>query len=38
VLLPSRQHGPVRLPRAPGRAATLEAAFDAVIDRFSAER
>lgn len=38
VLLPSREHGPVRLPRAPGRAATLEAAFDAVIDRFSAER
>jgi acyl dehydratase len=38
VLLPSRRHGPVRLPRAPGTAATLEAAFDAVIDRFSAER
>jgi acyl dehydratase len=38
VLLPSRQYGPVRLPQAPGIAATLEAAFDAVIDRFSAER
>jgi acyl dehydratase len=38
VLLPSRRNGPVRLPQAPGKAATLEAAFDAVIDRFSAER
>jgi acyl dehydratase len=38
VLLPSRRHGPARLPQAPGTAATLEAAFDAVIDRFSVER
>lgn len=38
VLLPSREHGPVRLPRPPGEAATLEAAFDATIDRFAAER
>jgi acyl dehydratase len=38
VLLPSREHGPVRLPRPPGDAATLEAAFDATIARFAADR
>jgi acyl dehydratase len=38
VLLPSREHGPVRLPRPPGEAATLEAAFDATIARFAEER
>ncbi|MGI8335569.1 FAS1-like dehydratase domain-containing protein [Actinomadura scrupuli] len=38
VLLPSREHGAVRLPGPPGRATTLEAAFDATIGRFAQER
>nr|BFE28183.1 MaoC family dehydratase N-terminal domain-containing protein [Actinomadura rugatobispora] len=38
VLLPSREHGPVRLPDPPGRATTLEGAFDATIERFARER
>jgi acyl dehydratase len=38
ILLPSREHGPVRLPDPPGRATTLEGAFDATIDRFSREQ
>ncbi|MEO3783687.1 MaoC family dehydratase N-terminal domain-containing protein [Actinocorallia sp. B10E7] len=38
VLLPSREHGPVHLPDPPGSATTLEAAFDATIDRFARER
>ncbi|XVQ08277.1 hypothetical protein ACQP1W_37815 [Spirillospora sp. CA-255316] len=38
ILLPSREHGPVRLPGPPGRATTLEGAFDATIERFARER
>jgi acyl dehydratase len=38
VLLPSREHGPVRLPDPPGGATTLEAAFAATIERFARER
>ncbi|GGV35928.1 acyl dehydratase [Actinomadura cremea] len=38
ILLPSREHGPVRPPEPPGGAATLGAAFDATIDRFARER
>jgi acyl dehydratase len=38
VLLPSREHGPVRLPDPPGGATTLEGAFDATIERFARER
>jgi acyl dehydratase len=38
VLLPSREHGPVRLPEPPGAATTLEAAFEATIERFARER
>jgi hypothetical protein len=38
MLLPSREHGPVRLPDPPGRAGTLEAAFGVMIDRFAQER
>jgi len=34
VLLPSREHGPVVLPRPPGGATTLETAFTATIERF----
>ena len=34
VLLPSREHGPVVLPRPPGGAPTLETAFTATIERF----
>jgi acyl dehydratase len=35
ILLPSREHGAVRLPDVPGQATTLEAAFDATIARFA---
>jgi hypothetical protein len=34
VLLPSREHGPVRLPRPVGGADTLEGALDASVERF----
>ncbi|UGQ11438.1 acyl dehydratase [Yinghuangia sp. ASG 101] len=34
ILLPGREHGPVRLPEPPGRATDLPEAFDAVIDGF----
>jgi hypothetical protein len=37
VLLPSREHGPVRLPEPPGGEATLEAVLDANVDRFRRE-
>jgi acyl dehydratase len=36
VLLPSREHGPVRLPDPPGGATDLAAALDAVVDGFAA--
>jgi acyl dehydratase len=35
VLLPSREHGPVRLPSPPGGAADLQGALDAIAVRFS---
>jgi hypothetical protein len=35
VLLPSRRHGPVRLPRPPGGAGDLQGALDAVAERFA---
>ncbi|RAY16279.1 hypothetical protein DPM19_05130 [Actinomadura craniellae] len=38
ILLPSREHGPVRLPDPPGGDGTLEAAFDAMIGRFAEGR
>jgi acyl dehydratase len=38
VLLPSREHGPVRLPEPPGGSTTLVDVFDATIDRFRRER
>lgn len=34
ILLPSREHGPVRLPDPPGDASDLQAALDAISDRF----
>jgi hypothetical protein len=34
VLLPSRGHGPVRLPDPPGGATTLEDALVAISERF----
>jgi acyl dehydratase len=34
ILLPSREHGPVRLPEPPGGATTLAEAFAATIDGF----
>ncbi len=37
VLLPSREHGEVRLPEPPGRAATLDEAFAATAARFAGE-
>jgi acyl dehydratase len=37
ILLPSREHGPVRLPDPPGGARTSEAALRALVDRFSQE-
>jgi acyl dehydratase len=36
ILLPSREHGPVRLPDAPGGARTAEHALAALVDRFKA--
>jgi acyl dehydratase len=35
ILLPSREHGPVRLPDPPGDATDLQAALDAIAERFS---
>jgi acyl dehydratase len=35
ILLPSREHGPLRLPDPPAGATTLEEAFDATIERFA---
>ena len=35
ILLPSREHGPVRLPDPPGGATDLQAALDAIADRFA---
>ena len=35
ILLPSREHGPVRLPEPPGGAGTLEDAFAATIEGFA---
>ena len=37
ILLPSREHGPVRLPEPPGNATTCQAALDALATRFAAE-
>ena len=34
ILLPSRQHGPVRLPEVPGSASDLQSALDAISARF----
>ena len=38
ILLPSREHGPVRLPDPPGGATSLETAFAATIGQFAQER
>ena len=35
VLLPSREHGPVRLPEPPGGATTCQATLDALVERFA---
>jgi acyl dehydratase len=35
VLLPSREHGPVRLPDPPGGASDLQGALDAIAERFA---
>jgi len=35
ILLPSREHGPVRLPDAPGGATELQPALDAIAARFA---
>jgi hypothetical protein len=37
VLLPSREHGEVRLPLPPGGATTCQEALDALAERFAAE-
>ena len=37
ILLPSREHGEVRLPEPPGGAATCQDALDALAARFAAE-
>lgn len=37
ILLPSREHGPVRLPSPPGGATTCQDALDALVDRFANE-
>jgi len=37
VLLPSREHGPVRLPEPPGGATDTAAALDALVARFAAQ-
>ena len=34
ILLPSRDHGPVRLPDPPGAATDLQGALDAISERF----
>ncbi len=34
ILLPSRRHGPVRLPEPPGGATTLQASLHAIAERF----
>jgi len=36
ILLPSRQHGPVRLPDPPGGATTCQDTLDALVQRFAA--
>jgi hypothetical protein len=36
VLLPSREHGPVRLPEPPGGATTCAGTLDALVERFAA--
>ncbi|MEZ5134630.1 MAG: hypothetical protein R2699_06120 [Acidimicrobiales bacterium] len=36
ILLPSREHGPVRLPDPPGGATTCAEALDALVERFAA--
>ena len=36
ILLPSREHGPVRLPEPPGRATDLQAALTAIAEQFQA--
>ena len=35
ILLPSREHGPVRLPDPPGGATTCQDALAALVDRFA---
>ena len=35
VLLPSKEHGPVRLPEPPGGATTCAATLDALVQRFA---
>jgi acyl dehydratase len=37
ILLPSREHGPVKLPDAPGNATTCAEALTALVDRFAEE-
>jgi hypothetical protein len=37
ILLPSREHGEIRLPEPPGRARTCQEALDALTERFAAE-
>lgn len=37
ILLPSRQHGEVRLPRPPGDAKDLQGALEAIVERFRRE-
>ena len=37
ILLPSREHGPVRLPQPPGGATTCQETLDALVERFAAE-
>jgi acyl dehydratase len=37
ILLPSREHGPVRLPEPPGGAATLDGVLAALVERFAAD-
>jgi hypothetical protein len=34
ILLPSREHGPVRLPEPPGRATDLQGALEAIVEGF----
>jgi hypothetical protein len=38
ILLPSREHGPVRLPPPPGGARDLQGALEAISDRLASER